>query len=59
MTLLKGKTIIWITHHLKGIENADQVIFIENGQIEMSGSPASLAETSPRFRHLKAIDDGE
>ncbi|VTS15619.1 ABC transporter ATP-binding protein [Streptococcus porcinus] len=59
MKLLKGKTIIWITHHLKGIENADQVIFIENGQIEMSGSPAYLAETSRRFRHLKAIDDGE
>ncbi|MGT2722491.1 thiol reductant ABC exporter subunit CydC [Streptococcus porcinus] len=59
MKLLKGKTIIWITHHLKGIENADQVIFIENGQIEMSGSPAYLAETSHRFRHLKAIDDGE
>ncbi|CAM4107201.1 thiol reductant ABC exporter subunit CydC [Streptococcus penaeicida] len=59
MTVLQGKTIIWITHHLKGIENADQVIFIEDGQIEMSGSPAQLAATSPRYRHLKAIDDGE
>lgn len=59
MTVLQGKTIIWITHHLKGIENADQVIFIEDGQIEMSGSPAQLADSSPRYRHLKAIDDGE
>lgn len=59
MTVLQGKTIIWITHHLKGIENADQVIFIEDGQVEMSGSPAQLAATSPRYRHLKAIDDGE
>ncbi|MGT2799303.1 thiol reductant ABC exporter subunit CydC [Streptococcus marmotae] len=59
MEELKGKTVIWITHHLKGIEYADRVIFLENGQLEMEGSPAFLAETSPRFRHLKAVDDGE
>ncbi|MGT2950123.1 thiol reductant ABC exporter subunit CydC [Streptococcus cuniculi] len=59
MEELKGKTVIWITHHLKGIEYADRVIFLENGKLEMAGSPAFLAETSPRFRHLKAVDDGE
>ncbi|MBF0777485.1 thiol reductant ABC exporter subunit CydC [Streptococcus cuniculi] len=59
MEELRGKTVIWITHHLKGIEYADQVIFLENGTLAMAGSPAFLAETSPRFRHLKAVDDGE
>ncbi|MGT2715317.1 thiol reductant ABC exporter subunit CydC [Streptococcus respiraculi] len=59
MEELKDKTVIWITHHLKGIEYADQVIFLENGKLEMAGSPASLAETSPRFRQLKAVDDGD
>lgn len=59
MEELKGKTVIWITHHLKGIEYADRIIFLENGQLEMAGNPAELAQTSHRFRQLKAVDDGE
>ncbi|MBF0786346.1 MULTISPECIES: thiol reductant ABC exporter subunit CydC [unclassified Streptococcus] len=59
MEELGEKTVIWITHHLKGIEYADRVIFLENGKLEMAGSLAFLTETSPRFRHLKAVDDGE
>ncbi|UNL42684.1 thiol reductant ABC exporter subunit CydC [Ligilactobacillus agilis] len=58
MEQLQGKTLIWITHHLKGIEQVDKVIFIENGQLEMEGSPKELAKTSPRYQKLKAIDDG-
>lgn len=59
MEELEEKTVIWITHHLKGIEYADRIIFLENGKLEMVGSPAFLAKTSPRFRHLKTVDDGE
>ncbi len=58
MEQLQGKTLIWITHHLKGIEQVDKVIFIEDGQLEMEGSPKELAKTSPRYQKLKAIDDG-
>ena len=58
MEQLQGKTLIWITHHLKGIERVDKVIFIEDGQLEMEGSPEELAKTSPRYQKLKAIDDG-
>lgn len=56
---LQGKTLIWITHHLKGIEKVDKVIFIEDGQIEISGEPSVLQETNDRYRQLKAIDDGK
>lgn len=59
MAVLSDKTLIWITHHLKGIEAADKVIFIENGQLEMEGSPAELYQTSQHYRQLKALDDGE
>ncbi len=59
MEELQGKTLTWITHHLKGIEAVDRVIFLENSQLEMSGSPEELARTSDRYRMLKAIDDGE
>ena len=58
MEQLQGKNLIWITHHLKGIERVDKVIFIEDGQLEMEGSPEELAKTSPRYQKLKAIDDG-
>ncbi|EHI68924.1 thiol reductant ABC exporter subunit CydC [Streptococcus ictaluri] len=59
MEVLKDKTLIWITHHLKGIEYADQVIFIEDGKLEMSGSPEDLYYNNSRYRQLKLIDDGE
>ncbi|WP_205407145.1 thiol reductant ABC exporter subunit CydC [Streptococcus canis] len=59
MEALEGKTLIWITHHLKGIEHADRVIFLENGKLEMVGSPTELFNTSERYRRLKAIDDGK
>ncbi|OJG23962.1 thiol reductant ABC exporter, CydC subunit [Enterococcus columbae DSM 7374 = ATCC 51263] len=55
---LKNKTVIWITHHLQGIEIMDRVIFIEDGRLEMSGTPSDLAQTNERFKQLKAIDEG-
>lgn len=56
---LQDKTVIWITHHLQGIEIMDRVIFIEDGRIEMSGTPADLAQNNARFQQLKAIDEGK
>ncbi|GMA07891.1 amino acid ABC transporter ATP-binding protein [Tetragenococcus halophilus subsp. flandriensis] len=56
---LTDKTIIWITHHLQGIEKMRHVIFIEDGQLEMSGTPEELAKSNPRYQKLKAIDEGE
>lgn len=55
---LDGKTVIWVTHHLQGVDSMDKVIFIEDGQIEMHGTPTELNETNQRFRDLKAIDAG-
>ena len=55
---LKDKTLIWITHHLQGVEAMDQVIFIEDGTIEMQGSPDYLRKTNERYQKLKAIDEG-
>lgn len=56
---LQDKTVIWITHHLQGIEIMDRVIFIEDGRLEMSGTPAALAQNNARFQQLKAIDEGK
>lgn len=58
MKELKDKILIWVTHHLQGIDQMDQVIFLENGQVDLSGSPAALAQTSSRYRMLRAADEG-
>src|SRR5699024_10863696 len=55
---LKDKTLIWITHHLQGVEAMDQIIFIEDGTIEMKGSLDYLRKTNERYQKLKAIDEG-
>ena len=58
MKQLQGKTLIWITHHLQGIEMMDQVVFIENGKIIMQGSPVELQKTNEHYRTLKMADEG-
>lgn len=31
-TVLKGKTILWVTHHLQGVSQTVRVIFLEDGR---------------------------
>ncbi|NDR69360.1 thiol reductant ABC exporter subunit CydC [Lactobacillus sanfranciscensis] len=56
--VLKGKTVIWVTHHLQGLSNMNQVIFLENGSIKMEGTPSELYKNNPRYRKLYAMDQG-
>lgn len=58
MNELAGKTLIWITHHLQGIDAMNRVIFLENGKIIMSGTPQELWENNPHYRKLKKADQG-
>ena len=53
------RTIVMVTHHLQGIEHFDRVIFLEDGRIELDGTPARLARESERFRTLLAFDRGD
>ena len=53
---MAGKTLIWVTHHLVGAEQMDEVIFMENGQVEMRGTHAELMEKQPRYRKLYELD---
>lgn len=54
----KGKTVIWITHHLAGVEAMDQIVFLEDGQISMQGSHEELMKTEEHYRKLFAMDQG-
>ncbi|MHA0856903.1 thiol reductant ABC exporter subunit CydC [Paenibacillus sp. CMAA1364] len=53
---LKGKSLIWVTHHLVGAEHMDEIIFMEHGKIEMRGTHAELMENYPRYRNLYHLD---
>lgn len=56
--VLQDKTVIWVTHHLVGINYVDQVRFIEHGQFDMSGTPKELYQNNVRFKQLYEMDRG-
>ncbi|WP_163853127.1 thiol reductant ABC exporter subunit CydC [Paenibacillus elgii] len=53
---LRDKSLIWVTHHLVGAEQMDEIIFMENGCVEMRGTHAELMERYPRYRNLYRLD---
>lgn len=53
---LQGKTLIWVTHHLVGVELMDEIVFMEEGCIVMRGTHDSLMERYPRYRSLYRLD---
>ncbi len=44
--LVKGKTLLVIAHRLNTIQNADQILVIDNGQIAQQGTHEELFETA-------------
>lgn len=56
-TVLHDRTIIWVTHHLTGIDHVDHVYFLESGHFTLADTPENLKKTSPRFQQLLAMDD--
>lgn len=53
---LQGKTVIWITHHLVGVERMNRVLFIEDGHIKMEGPHKELLQTNSRYANLYRLD---
>ncbi|MGG0675817.1 thiol reductant ABC exporter subunit CydC [Bacillus altitudinis] len=54
--VLKGKTVMWITHHLTGCEACDRMMFIEGGRIEMQGHHHDLLKENVRYQKLYEMD---
>lgn len=52
----QDKTIIWVTHHLAGIHHADEVVFLEDGNITMHGSHEELLQTNKKYRTLYEME---
>lgn len=53
---LEGKTLIWVTHHLVGMENMDEIVFFEEGRIKMRGPHHELLRKSEHYRKLYELD---
>ncbi|GEO65374.1 thiol reductant ABC exporter subunit CydC [Companilactobacillus nantensis] len=56
--VLHDKTIIWVTHHLQGINHVDHVVFMNSEKIEMEGAPEELYQTNSHFQKLYKMDQG-
>lgn len=48
--LTKGKTIIAIAHRLATIEQADQILVVDDGQIVQQGTHEELLQVPGRYR---------
>lgn len=50
--LTENKTVIIISHRLKSIENVDQIVVIEAGEVEACGKHEDLTVSSKTYRNL-------
>ena len=62
--LVKGKTLLVIAHRLSTIADADQIIVVNQGSIEATGTQAELLVSCPLYKtmweaHISVKDDGE
>lgn len=54
-SLTHGKTIITIAHHLATIENADQILVVDNGQIVQRGMHKELINQDGVYKRFVSI----
>ena len=62
--LVQGKTLLVIAHRLSTIADADQIIVVNHGKIEATGTQAELLASCPLYQtmweaHISVKDDGE
>ena len=62
--LVQGKTLLVIAHRLSTIADADQIIVVNQGRIEATGTQAELLASCPLYKtmweaHISVKDQGE
>jgi len=50
--LMRGKTVIIITHHLSIVQRVDRLVVLEDGRIAQQGTHGELIEVEGTYRHL-------
>ena len=49
----KGKTVLMVTHRLRGLSQCDQIIVMDNGEIIEQGNHAALMSKQGRYYRFK------
>ena len=62
--LVQGKTLLVIAHRLSTIADADQIIVVNQGKVEATGTQAELLMSCPLYKtmweaHISVKDQGE
>ena len=62
--MVQGRTTFAIAHRLSTIADADQIIVVNHGKIEATGTQAELLASCPLYQamweaHISVKDDGE
>ena len=50
--LIKGKTVVIISHRLKSVEGVDKIVVMNHGKVESKGRHRELLEKSDLYRSL-------
>lgn len=56
--LIQGKTVIVISHRLKSIEKADQIVVLEAGKVEAIGKHEELKQDSKLYQKMLKMSQG-
>lgn len=51
-TAFAGKTIVVVAHRLTSVLDADEILYLEEGEIKARGTHKSLMKSSPEYRRL-------
>ena len=53
----KGRTTVIVAHNLRTVQQADQILFMENGKVVASGTHQELYATNPTYRRYVDLQE--
>ncbi|MFO0763466.1 MAG: ABC transporter ATP-binding protein/permease [Candidatus Gracilibacteria bacterium] len=56
--LFEGRTVIIIAHRLQTVKEADEIIYIENGEIQERGNHETLLQKKSRYARMLELQSG-
>lgn len=59
LQVLDEKTIVWVTHHISGMEQMDEILYMEQGAPIMRGTHEQLLKQEKKYRKWYALDHPE